>query len=227
VELARRLLKGLLALGAASVFFTAGSLAGFTAQTSNPGNTISTGTLVLSNTKQGGTACLSTAGGSTNTNVNDACSVLFNLAAQKPGDSSSVNLTLKNDGSLAASAFTVYALGGCADSDAPGETYHGSGSLCNALRLYIQRYSDAGFSTPSACLYGGAAGASCNFSDTSKTLGAFASSYPSASGGLAISGGLAAGASAYLKVAVQLPSTAGNSIQGRRAATTLSWHLAQ
>src|SRR5690606_32179187 len=45
-----------------------GAFASFNAQTSNPGNLFADGTLVLSNSVNGGTACLSTAGGTTDTN---------------------------------------------------------------------------------------------------------------------------------------------------------------
>ena len=42
--------------------FGAGTLATFNAQTNNAGNVFGHGTIVLSNTKQGGSACLSTGG---------------------------------------------------------------------------------------------------------------------------------------------------------------------
>src|SRR5258708_11186863 len=73
-----------------------GTFATFDAQTANPGNVFANGSLVLSNTKQGGSACLSTGGGTTDTNVNANCSQLFNLTVQKPGGSGSANLTIKN-----------------------------------------------------------------------------------------------------------------------------------
>src|SRR5262249_10409774 len=72
-----------------------GSFATFNAQTNNPNNLFAHGTIVLSNTKQGGSACLSTGGGNTNTNVNAACDQLLNLTVRKPGDSGTANLTLK------------------------------------------------------------------------------------------------------------------------------------
>ncbi len=43
-----------------------GSFATFHAQTNNPGDSFGHGTIVLSNTEQGGTACLSTTAGDTN-----------------------------------------------------------------------------------------------------------------------------------------------------------------
>ena len=203
-----------------------GSFATFTAETDNPGNVFAHGTLVLSNTKQGGSACLSTGGGNTNTNVNTTCDQLFNLTVKKPGDSGTVNLTLKNVGSLDASSFKVFSPI-CSNADASGESYHGTGNPCSVIQLYVQQWSDSGFSTPSACLYGGASGNTCNFSDTSKTLGAFATSYSSSANGLTIGSGLSASASAYFTIGVKSPSTADNTYQGRQATQDFDWYIAQ
>src|SRR6478609_8405283 len=97
-------------------FTAAATVASFTAETTNPTNKFATGTLVLSNKVNSGVACLSTGGGSTDTNANTGCDNLFNLSAQKPGDSSAANLTLQNVGSIAASALKLYT-SACADSD--------------------------------------------------------------------------------------------------------------
>jgi hypothetical protein len=201
-----------------------GSFATFDAQTNNPSNTFAQGTIVLSNTKQGGTACLSTGGGNTNTNVNVSCDQLLNLTAQKPGNGGSANVTLKNVGSLDASIFKVFSPT-CTNADALTETYHGTGSICGQVQLDIQQYSDAGFTTPSGCLYGHATGNTCDWTDTTKTLSAFATAYPNSGSGLSL-GGLAAGASAYLKISFQSASSADNTTQGRQAAIDLDWYIA-
>ena len=185
------------------------SFATFNAQTNNPGNVFAHGTLVLSNTKQGGVACLSTGGGNTNTNVNTACDQLFNLTVKKPGDSGTANLTLKNVGDINASSFKVFS------------------PACTVLQLYIQQWTDNTFTTPSACLYGGATGNTCNFTDTTKTLGAFSTAYNSTSTGLSIGSGLNAGSSAYVTIGVQSPSTADNTYQGRQASLDFDWYIAQ
>jgi hypothetical protein len=205
----------------------AGTFATFTAQTTNPTNTFANGTLVLSNTVDGGSACLSTAGGTTDSNVNAACDTLFSLAVKAPGDSSTADLTLENVGSLAASALKVFSAS-CTDGDAAGEAYHGTGSPCGTVQLYIQQYSDA-FTTPSACLYGGANGASCDFSDTGKTLSAFVAAHPDLAGGLSAgtleeSGGAD---TTWVRIGVQLPSTADNTLQGRSASLAFNWHITQ
>jgi hypothetical protein len=181
---------------------------------------------VLGNTKQGGSACLSTGGGTTDVNVNNTCDQLLNLPVKKPGDSGSANLTIKNDGSVGATVLKVFEAA-CASSDAAGESYHGTGNPCSQVQLYIQQYSDSGFTTASACLYGAATSNTCNFSDATKTLGDFNTNYSTSTNGLAIGSGLAAGASNYFKVAVQLPSSADNTFQGRTATFDLTWFAQQ
>src|SRR5438309_5186357 len=97
-----------LLMGSFSAYAGVATYANFNAETNNPANSVASGTLVLSNTKAGGTTCYSTGGGNTNTNVNNACDNLFSVATKKPGDTGSANLTIKNEGSLAASAFKVF-----------------------------------------------------------------------------------------------------------------------
>jgi predicted ribosomally synthesized peptide with SipW-like signal peptide len=223
----KRIALSLLVVVAAAAAIGAGTFATFSAQTRNPGNVFASGTLVLSDTKSGGSACLSTGGGTTDANVNNNCDQLLSLTVKKPGDSGSANLTVKNDGTVAASALRVFEAAACADADAPTETYHGTGSPCGTVQLYVQQYSDAAFSTPSACLYGGGTANACDFSDAAKTLAAFRTSYSTSGNGLAIGSGLAAGSSVYLKVAVQLPSTADNTLQGRQATFDLTWFAQQ
>lgn len=202
-----------------------GTFAGFTAQVSNADNVFSNGTIVLSSTKSGGSTCLSTAGGTTDTNSNTSCEALFDATVQKPGDSATQTLTVKNEGSLAATAFKVYSAA-CTNAD-NAESYHGTGNPCSQVQLYVQQYSDAGFTTVSGCLYGGTTTAdTCDFSDGTKTLGAFQTAYSSSSAGLAIGSGLSAGGSAYFKVGVKLPSDTDNTYQGRKATTDISWYIA-
>ena len=204
-----------------------GSFATFNAQTNNAGNAFAYGTIVLSDKKGTSTACLSTAGGTTDSNLNTGCDQLFNLTGKKGGDSATVNLTLKNVGSLDASTFKVF-MPSCTGSDASGESYHGTANPCSAIQLYVQQWSDSGFSTPSACLYGGATVTNtCDFSDSSKTLGAFSTSYTNSTNGLGIGSGLTAGTSNYFTIGVKSDPAAGNSSQGRQAAFDLDWYIAQ
>jgi hypothetical protein len=212
-------IAGLSALGT-------GSYASYTAQTKNPNNVFATGALVLTNTKQGGSACLSTAGGTTDTNANSACDTLLNLTVKKPGDSSTVNLTVQNSGSLSATVFKVFS-SVCTDANAVSETYHGTGSLCSKVQLYVQQ-TDAAFTAKTACIYGGAAVTNtCDFTDTAKTLTAFATAYTSSATGLSIGSGLTTGTSVYFTIGVALPSTADNTVQGRSASIDFNWFAQQ
>lgn len=207
-----------------------GTFAAFTAQASNPSSGFQIGTLVLSNTKQGGSACLSTgAGTSTDTNANAACDTLFSLTARKPGDSATANLTLRNAGSLAASTLKLFSNGGCTAANVATETYRGTGNPCAKLQLYVQEYADAAFSTPSACRYGGSSdgGTTCDFSDASKTIGAFGTAHGSSGTALTLAGGLNAGGNRYLRIGVRLPADADNTFQGRQASASFDWLIEQ
>ena len=201
------------------------TFATFNAQTTNPGNVFETGTMVMSNKVNTATACLSTgAGTSTDTNAFD-CDTLFNVSPAAPGGAATtVHLTLKNEGSINASALKAFT-SACTDADAAGETYHGTGSLCSTVQLYIQQ-TDSAFTAMTACLYGGAAVANtCDFSDTSKTLGDFATNYTNSTTGLAAGGALNAGASKYYIIGVKMPDV-NNTFQGRSATIPLTWYMA-
>lgn len=224
-ERKRKVLLSLAVVAAMIAAIGVGTMASFTAQTKNPNNVFANGTLVLSNTKQGGTACLSTGGGGITTNVNNACDTLLNLTVRAPGDSGTANVTLKNEGSIDASVFRLFSAA-CANGDAAAESYHGTGSPCSKVQLTIQQYSDAAFTTPSSCLYGGGTATTCDFSDPAKTLASFQSTYSSSSTGLSL-GGINPGVSKYFGIGVKLPSDADNTYQGRQATIDLTWYASE
>jgi predicted ribosomally synthesized peptide with SipW-like signal peptide len=230
VSLLRKLLLSIMILGATTSSVGAGTFASFNASTSNSA-TFATGTLVLSNQKSTNSACLSTGGGNTNTNANGACDQLFALTVQKPGDSAFVDLTLKNEGSLNGSALTAYASQDCAAANATGQSYNGTGDPCTNVQLYIQEYSSAANRTADTrtggtCQYGGGTATSCAFSAT-KTLDNFDTTYPSTGVGALSMGTLNTGVSRYLRIYLTLPSTAGNTLQGRQATFGFTWAVAQ
>src|SRR3954468_2738635 len=155
------------------------SVATFSAETKNPTNKFASGTIVLSNTKSGGSACFSTGGGSTDTNVNSTCDTLFSVTGQKPGNApTSANVTVQNVGSLAATAFKLYS-SACTDADNASETYHGTGSMCAGVQLYVQQWTNSNFTGASTCLYGGGTATTCAFTGA-KTMADFATNYGSA-----------------------------------------------
>jgi predicted ribosomally synthesized peptide with SipW-like signal peptide len=218
----RKILFAVAAVGGAATAIGAGTFASFSASTSNAG-TFETGTLVLSNSTPSQASCLSTGGGSTNTNSN-ACGSLFSVTVAKPGDAATVDVTLKNDGSIDASALTAYATSACAAANSSG-TYHGDGDPCSVVDLYIQEFSDAARTTASACRYGGGTATTCAY-DTSKTLAAFSTAYPSSTTAVAL-GATAKNTSRYFRIGLQMDASAGNNMQGRQASFGVTWALAQ
>lgn len=97
-------------VGAVSSFGGLGSFASFSAETTNPGSGIASGTLTMSNTVNGGTACLSYGAGSAN-NVNPACSTMITLTNAAPGvpsASQTAIVTVKNTGSIDASKLWLW-----------------------------------------------------------------------------------------------------------------------
>lgn len=209
-------------IGLVAVASGSGTFASFSAETTNASNTFATGTIVLSNKVNAGSACLSTGGGNTDTNINAACTAVFNTTVSKPGDSALNDLDLKNAGSINAAALKLTA-GACTASNATGESFHGSGNPCTALDVYVQEWNNAAHTTPIACLYGGtSAPNTCDFSDNTKTLSALATASP-----LTLAGGLSAGTDRYFTIGVELASTAGNTYQGRAATDDLTWHIDQ
>jgi predicted ribosomally synthesized peptide with SipW-like signal peptide len=219
----RKALVGIIAGGIALTGLGAGTLASFSASTSN-GGTFATGSLVLSNQKNTGTACLSTGGGSTDTNSN-ACDQLFAVSVTKPGQAATVNLTLRNEGSIDAAALASFATSACAAADAAGEAHHGTGNPCGAISVYVQEFSDGARTTPSACHYGGGTATTCAY-DAAETLSTFGSTHADAGSALAL-GATAASTSRYFTVGLQMASSAGNDMQGRQATFGLSWQLVQ
>ena len=208
----------------------AGTFATFNATTTNAGNTFATGTLVLSNTI-GATTCLSTGGGNTNSNTNSTgCAKFFNTTISKPGDISGANLTLQNVGSIAATVASL-TKSACTTVDNPSKTFHGTGDLCGALNFYVQEWSNSGFSTPFKCWYGGGTASTCDatFATSPALLSGFSSADISVgpSSPPAFAATTHTGDTRWFTVAVQLPSTAGNNMQGRQGQIDLTWTESQ
>ena len=188
-------------------------------------HTPTSGSLVLGNTVQSGRVCLST-GGPDAIGDRGPCEALFDLTTRQPGDFGAANFTLENRGTTAAGNVRVYG-SACADGDAHTEAYHGSASPCSSVQLIIQEWKDPKFSVPSLCVYGGGDGARCDWSNASKTLGAYGHSHGVRQTAQSVGGPLAAGAARYFTVAVRLPPTAQNTLQGRAATQDFNWELLQ
>jgi hypothetical protein len=219
-----RVLMTLLVIGVAGSTVSYGTFASFTAQTSNAGNTFSTGTLTLTNTKTGGTTCLSTGGaGGVDTNSNSTgCSAIFALGGTPglaPGGTvQTAQMSIQNSGSLPASTLKLWS-DACAALDNSSVSVHGTGDPCTKVNISV--YNE----TAGACVVPAVA-AACTASTTptsTVTLATFAAS----GSPYTVASSLAAGSTATYTFSIQLDSSAGNTMQGRLASTTFHWLASQ
>lgn len=224
----KKTLITLLVIGALATI-GAGTYATFTAQTTNSANTFATGTIVLKD-GTGGSACFSTgAGTDTTTNVNSSCAAIVSLSGMAPGvPATPTAWQVSNDGSLDGATLSLLP-GTCSSANNATDTYHGTGTICTVLDIYIQEVDNTGANV--SCLYPAGAGA-CAFNDanTVSTL----TTNP-ISGGLKKKGTAGTGSGAtwvggdtrYFKIGLQLQGGAGNTYQGRLATFDLTWNLSQ
>lgn len=218
----------LLLVGAVSV----GTMASFTGSGDNATPVFSVGTLVLSNTVDGASACLSTSGPG-GVATNDAeCDGLFDLDIAEPGDGAAADVDLANVGSMDGE-LAVHGFGPCVDADS-GAAHHGTGDLCDELLLSVQSYTSAenrtgGVTTGGSCVFGGGSAEACAFNNPAATVGQFLSDYPNFADTLAMGpmGNDGPTSTRYLRVSVLLPASAGNDVQGRSASFGLTWRLVQ
>lgn len=97
----KKVLGTVLALGAATGAIVFGSFAAWTASTSNPGNSVATGTLTFTNDKS-------------------AAGALFSITNAKPGDTGTAQtIAVQNSGSVAASSVTLTRTGAVAPDLVP------------------------------------------------------------------------------------------------------------
>ena len=98
----------LLLVGAVGLIAT--SVADFNAQTTNA-STFSSGTLVLSDARTGGTTCLSTGGATTDTNNNSTgCDDLMGATVQRPGSAATARVVTNAREFFRGAAPTIYAV---------------------------------------------------------------------------------------------------------------------
>jgi hypothetical protein len=221
-----------------------GTLATFTAQTGNAGNTFTTGTLAVNDGQvvAGSVtqSCLSygTLGGTdgktvTNGNVNSGCFAVNMTSAQlaEPGTVAVANFQLSNPGALNGSVLKVYPTS-CTTTADTTQSFHGptTNDLCAALNVYAQEYTSIAFTTAkTACVYPASTTAACSFASGPQTINQMITA-----GGGSISGGLtgtscssACTPTRWVQIAVQVPTTLANGYQGLIATFTLDWELDQ
>jgi hypothetical protein len=103
----KQFLLGLMLFGAVTYFGGGGTFASFSAQTSNNGSSVSSGTLTMSDTVNGGSGCLTV---TTSNNVNPACPAALSLTNVAPGAFGGVaTIAIQNTGSIDASKLSFWA----------------------------------------------------------------------------------------------------------------------
>jgi hypothetical protein len=108
---AKRVLVAAMLIGVAGYVGFGGTFANFQAETSNHGSSISSGTLTMSNTVNGGTACFSYNAVSAD-NVNGGCDAPFAITNVAPGTwqtTQVAKIVIQNTGSIDASKLYLYA----------------------------------------------------------------------------------------------------------------------
>jgi hypothetical protein len=99
----------LMAVGAVAYFGGDGTLASFSAETTNAGSTIASGTLTMSNTVSTNNACFSNQA-ATHDNINAGCDKLFQLANVAPGlYGGTAQVAVQNTGTIDASKLWLWA----------------------------------------------------------------------------------------------------------------------
>lgn len=243
ISRARKAVIGMMAIGAVAAIAGAGTFASFSATTTNDAS-FKTGRLVLSNTKQSGTACFSSGTGANNAegdaNLDEnetTCDALF-ATNLKPGTTATAGVTLTN-GSTGdyTGVLSIYSLSTCTNEKNDTNENAGSANLCDAAELYIQEYTDATFATPTGNCVWPTMGTACDFSpsgtdefsDFLADNGTFATRQQ-------LAATLATGSSKHYLVAVRLNSAGGfsatgigldNKYQNKKANLHLTWHLTE
>ena len=237
----RKALVALL-LVAIAAFASEGTLASFSASTTNAASTFATGSLVLSNQVNTQSACFSSGSDTTIGNVSPAdpreiapndsiCDALFTgLTAYKPGDTASADLTLQNAGTITASGITGVGQV-CTPSDTPavgpiGTAFHGNGDPCGYVQIQVQEYTSAARTTASRCLYPAGAGACA----AGGTVAAFVTATNTTPMTLNAPTTVAPNAFRHLRVTLTVPNGAAgadNAYMGRQLAFGIKWTLNQ
>jgi hypothetical protein len=171
----------------------------------------------LSQERPSATTCVAGSGESA------SCDALWSVPLAATGETHTFDLTLRNSGNVDASALQVWASSACVTTSTA--TPAGTGDLCGAVELTIQRYTTSARSVPLECVYGGGTAQVCSLS-SARTLAAFSATHPSSASARAIGTGLQDGEAAHLRVTLRLPDV-DNRYQRRTATMSLTWRQVQ
>jgi hypothetical protein len=218
----QKLLASFLVLGAVGSITVGGTYGMLNSEGTNQDSLVASGTLTLSNTVTGGTACFSYGAGSSG-NVNTGCQALFTSATENyPGVPRTAQVTIANNGSLDYGDLSVY-MPSCTSTTTPGAPAPGGADPCapSGAQFYIQE-TDATFTTALSCWFPAAAGA-CAFA--SNSLFVFKVNKNAPASALDLGSGPVHGASRYFVIGMQLPTNASNTLQGQAALFSLTWRF--
>jgi hypothetical protein len=219
----KKVLLSFIVVGALSFFTLASTFAVLNSESSNAGGSITSGTLTLGNLVASGSTCFSY---SSTTNSNSGCDAIFPSATLNyPGGTAvSVHVTITNEGSIKGSTLAIY-MPSCTAVSSPSAPTPGGGSPCSTGgEMVTITETNSSWASPS-CVYPQTSG-TCTF--LANTLNSLATTKYDSSHMVTLgSGGIAAGASRYFIVAMELPSSAANNLQGEAADFNLTWNLSQ
>lgn len=195
----------------------------FTAEAGQLPASATSGTLVM-NLTVNGNSCFSYNGPASPGNLNSGCSALYTYAPANelyPGVPVTVNVTVKDAGTLDASDIRLYMPGGCTVSQTGDAPSAGGASPCAAggMQVYVQETATLG-GPPTKCWLP-AGGTTCSFTTNLSTL----ATATTAANGLDLGAGPTSGGSRFFTIGIQLPSTASNAYQGEAASFVLAWHM--
>jgi hypothetical protein len=225
---AKKVLLSAMVVGGLSFFTLANTFAILSSQESNSAS-FASGTLTFSNTVNSGTACFSY-GLTGASNSNASCDALFTSSTlMYPGTPVYANVAIANTGSVRASSLAFY-MPSCTAVASPSAPSPGGGNPCaaNGAQMFIAETSSSYSLVGSKCVFPVASTSPCTGPFLTSTLN-FATTKFDASHvmalGVAGAQSLAAGATRYFVIGLQLPTTASNTLQGEEALFKITWLL--
>lgn len=219
----KKILLSMMTVGSLSLFTIHFAFGALNTESVNSTNSISVGTLTLSD-KVGATTCLSFGGAASPANHNGTCSAMFsNSTLLYPGSVTTANVTVANTGSLDA-ALSLF-MGSCTTTTSPNAAAAavGGGNPCTAsdVNFYVEE-SNSTFTTHN-CVWPSASSSACPY--TASTMYYMSQVANAESGAVSLGSLNHGGTPRYFIIGVSLPTTASNTLQGEEADFSLTWRL--
>jgi predicted ribosomally synthesized peptide with SipW-like signal peptide len=159
ISRARRMVIGMMAIGAVSAIAGAGTFASFSASTTNDA-AFKTGRLVLSDQVDAGSVCLSDASAANGTTEDAAnldsndqtCGALLS-SNLKPGDTATRLVTIANGGTETGDLYLSASAPGCVSTKNVIAKPAGTGDICGRIELLITKTTDGTTPDTNGCVY--------------------------------------------------------------------------